>query len=696
MLGRHVFLVSMVILGLGSACPVAGQEFDWHPPRFPDGDPYTPCVDAYESEAVDISEEYQWEIDALQKQVNDKYQQLEDRLDPYRYGVEADRAQILANIRALETDLEVVRGERRSQFLAAKERFYDCYATIYDARNKDQPKKDGGPTDDSAFAFVVGDRDDVFLSFVVTGLDGRAEPFAKNMYKAPRSGDPINVTVEMTVKVPERLVSDVAMSAYLNDQREAWNGQVRSESLTKTYTFSLTPDASMGQIAIGAEVRKCGGVCNTKAVSLTLTPPGAEDESKMAGPPPLPPAGPLRAKIEAYMLSEAIEAYQKTDPGASQILSIQRAYGISQQQARDLLGVVVYYQSSPEVQKSIADLNDYLQAGEDIAKATHEISKLALAALAAPAAASKGLGRATLALVGFVAASYSVQSDVLVARGERIGNQQMVRQGKALKEMSTAISTVTYFVGLVGDAQKLQAAVCDGKFVEYMQDLIEGKLKGQAKAIAIEMLKDPQKVAELLQALAVIDAVHRGAWGEAPPQPGMSVPTTTATGMPGPLVIPNANVKTPRVGALSELITCRAPSSKFFADPEIAGRPIDICLDQHGQKCGNDTANLFCELQGFERALGRWLIGNQGMQTIRIGDNSFCTKTQPNGTWDCDALLNVTCLKDSDGADPGSGSLAPPPMERERVLPAGQDRKPVGQSPLGDLGADDVTDILRQ
>ena len=266
----------------------------WVPPVASPSAPDYACYTRYFDEVAHIDGGFDPVLSDFDSQIAGWQRRLDDRLDIYG-NVGDDRAVWEEIIAQLQTAREQVLQRRQRQYDIVKERYYKCTTDLMDDGAADQP------LELRTFNRSFGDPDDIRLVFTATGLGSPVEETGSNSYKAEWSGAPIGVTVRMTVAVGDGLVSDASMSAYLEDQQQSWGERIGGQTVTKTYSFSMTPDARRKDFAVmGAEVNKCGGVCATYRISLTLVAPDeAEEPAGVGQDAPAPSSSPLDSTAPA-------------------------------------------------------------------------------------------------------------------------------------------------------------------------------------------------------------------------------------------------------------------------------------------------------------------------------------------------------------------------------------------------------------
>jgi hypothetical protein len=121
----------------------------------------------------------------------------------------------------------------------------------------------------------------------------------------------------------------------------------------------------------------------------------------------------------------------------------------------------------------------------------------------------------------FAGTIYTIQGDILVARGDPLG--------KPLQEVGNTISTTASVIETIGPSA-LNKAICDGDVAPYVAALVKCQLRGRAKAAGISAAQDPeaalknaQAALESLKLLASLSGPEWGQWGEQPARPGARV-----------------------------------------------------------------------------------------------------------------------------------------------------------------------------
>ena len=107
--------------------------------------------------------------------------------------------------------------------------------------------------------------------------------------------------------------------------------------------------------------------------------------------------------------------------------------------------------------------------------------------------------------------------------------------------------------------------------------------------------------------------------------------------------------------AMTLLVSATAVSAveATFKSPRMHGVPIDLCY-RLGDDCGQRPADVFCQSEGFQRAMK---FENERRQPTRVIGERAEERKVCNGP-QCTALKNVTCF--APGAKPGPAKGFPP------------------------------------
>jgi len=81
-----------------------------------------------------------------------------------------------------------------------------------------------------------------------------------------------------------------------------------------------------------------------------------------------------------------------------------------------------------------------------------------------------------------------------------------------------------------------------------------------------------------------------------------------------------------------------ATNGQRFYNPMVNGYRVDICYNW-GRNCGQIAANQFCQIQGYQRAIGFEQDADIGARTptLVVGDNKLCSQNF------CDGFKHIDC-----------------------------------------------------
>lgn len=117
--------------------------------------------------------------------------------------------------------------------------------------------------------------------------------------------------------------------------------------------------------------------------------------------------------------------------------------------------------------------------------------------------------------------------------------------------------------------------------------------------------------------------------------------------------------RTPAVVLLalaSVFIVALMAEDQLFVTPARNGYRVDVCRTW-GQGCGQEAANAYCRLQGFDSAKAFEIDPRIGAKTptMTLGDRRVCDQAQ------CDGFKSITCTRTGAGPAMRTRSTAPPP-----------------------------------
>jgi hypothetical protein len=106
----------------------------------------------------------------------------------------------------------------------------------------------------------------------------------------------------------------------------------------------------------------------------------------------------------------------------------------------------------------------------------------------------------------------------------------------------------------------------------------------------------------------------------------------------------------------SAFIVFLAAEDQLFVTPAQNGYRVDVCRTW-GQGCGQEAANAFCRVQGFESAKAFEVDPKIGAKTptMTLGDRRVCDQAQ------CDGFKSITCTRPGEAPAARTRSTAPPP-----------------------------------